>query len=188
MNNDDEQWDAIGLLLENGWPGEFDDAAQGSYRALLTGYDPEQILIALRVLVRRGGTFRPSVSEIAAQLDADPGRPTWGEAYRLLFGARGFLTVAPEHAALERAEAKHPLLAAFIRMEGYDRLRMLSVNDPDWGEKTRRDLERAWDSLTVRADQRRASGMELDEVARPRRIGPRRPDFSRALPEGPAAA
>jgi len=181
------QWDAIGLLLENGWPGEFDDAAQGAYTALLTGYDPEHVLIALRVLVRKGGTFRPSVSEIAAIIDGDPGRPTWGEAYRLLFGARGFLTVRPERAAIERAEAKHPLLAAFIRMEGFDRLSMLPVNG-DHGELVRRDLERAWNSLGERADQRRASGMALDEVARPRQIGPRRPDFHAALPEGPAAA
>lgn len=182
----DEQWDAIGLLLENGWPGDFDDAAQGSYRALLAGYDPEQILIALRVLVRRGGKFRPSVSEIAAQLEADPGRPTWGEAYRLLFGARGFLTVRPEASALERAVDKHPLLAAFIRMEGYDRLNALPIHG-DHGELIRRDLERAWNSLGERADQRRASGMALDEVARPRQIGPRRPDFLRGLPSGEAA-
>lgn len=180
------QWDSIALLLENGWPGDFDDAAQGSYRALLAGYDPEQILIALRVIVRRGGKFRPSVSEIAAQLEADPGRPTWGEAYRLLFGARGFLTVRPEASAIERAAAKHPLLGAFIRMEGYDRLKMLAV-DGDHGELIRKDLERAWNSLSERADQRRASGMELDEVARPRQIGPRRPDFARALPPGAAA-
>ena len=180
-----EQWDAIGLLLENGWPGEFDDAGQGAYRALLAGYDPEQVLIALRVLVGKGGTFRPSASEIAGQIESDPGRPTWSEAFRLIFGSRGFLTVRPERAAIEGAEAKHPLLAAFIRQEGYDRLKMLPVHDEDRGEWVRRDLGQAWDRLTERADQRRASGMALDEVARPRQVGPRRPDYLRALPEGP---
>jgi hypothetical protein len=71
-------------------------------------------------------------------------------------------------------------------MEGYDRLGRLPVNG-DHGELVRRDLERAWNSLGERADQRRASGMALDEVARPRQIGPRRPDFARALPPGAAA-
>ena len=181
------EWDTIALLLENGWPGDFDDAAQGAYRALLAGYDPEQILIGLRVLVRRGGTFRPSVSEIAAVIDGDPGRPTWSEAYRLLFGTRGLLSIRPERRAIERADERHPLLAAFIRMEGYDRLKMLPVSGEDRGEFVRRDLERSWNSLCERADQRRASGMALDEVARPRQIGPRRPDYLRGLTSGEAA-
>lgn len=180
------EWDSIALLLENGWPGEFDDTAAGAYRALLAGYDPEQVLIALRVLVRRGGSFRPSVSEIAAVLEGDPGRPTWGEAFRLLFGGRGFLTVRPERAAVERASERHPLLGAFIRSEGYERLQMLPIHG-EHGELIRRDLERAWDRLGERADQRRASGMALDEVARPRAIGPRRPDYLRGLNPGEAA-
>lgn len=181
-----EKWDAIGLLLENGWPGEFDDAAQGAYRALLHGYDPEQVAVALRVLVRRGNRFRPSAAEIAAEIDADPGRPTWSEAYRLMFGQRGLLTIRPGAACLRRAEDKHPLLAAFVRQEGYERLRMLPVHDPDWGEKVRRDLEASWDALGARADHRRSRGLELDAVVRPRQLGPRRPDFQKALPGGPA--
>lgn len=183
---DDRKWDAIGLLLDQGWPGEFGDEAQGAYRTLLEGAEPEAILAAIRVLVRRGGTFRPSVSEIAAELNSDPGRPTWSEAFRLLFGARGLLTVRPEESALRRAEDRHPLLAAFIRQEGYERLGQLPVHDPDnpW---CRKDLERAWDRLERRADDRQAAGLALDEVARPRRIGPSRPDYLRALPSGEAA-
>jgi hypothetical protein len=181
-----DPWDAIGYLLENGWPGEFDDGAQAAYRTLLDGYQPEQIVAALRSLVRRGGRFRPSVSEIAAELNADPGRPTWSEAYRLLFGQRGFLTVRPEEAALRRANDRHPLLAAFIRQEGYERLTMLPVHDPDWGEKTRRDLERAWERLEERADHRAAAGMAIDAVGRRQQIGPHRPDYLAALPEAPA--
>lgn len=181
-----EQWDAIGLLLDQGWPGEFPPEAQGAYRVLLDGYDPEQILAAIRVLVRRGGRFRPSASELAGELQSDPGRPTWGEAFRVLFANRGLLTLRPELFALQRAEERHPLLAAFIRQEGYDRLRSLPVHDPDWGERTRRDLERAWNGLGERADHRLASGMGLEEIGRPRRGALGRPDF-RALPGGKAA-
>ena len=179
----DDAWQAICLLLENGWPGEFDDAARGAYRVLLDGHEPEQILAALKVLVRRGARFRPSAGEIVAELVADPGRPTWGEAYQLLFGQRGLLSVRPEAACLRRADERHPLLAAFIRQEGYDRLRMLAVHDPDWGERTRRDLGAAWEAMGNRADHRLARGLELDAIGRPRQLGPRRPDYLRALPE-----
>jgi hypothetical protein len=181
-----DQWDAIGLLLDQGWPGEFPPEAQGAYRVLLEGFDPEQILAAIRVLVRRGGRFRPSASELAGELQSDPGRPTWGEAFRLLFASRGLLTVRPEAFAIERAEERHPLLAAFIRQEGYDRLRTLAVHDPDWGERTRRELEQAWKSLGERADHRLASGMALDEVGRPRRGELARPNLQ-VLPQGDTA-
>jgi len=182
MRRDDDAWEAIALLLEQGWPGDFDDAAAGAYRTLLGDVEPERVITALRVLVRKGGTFRPSVAEIAAELNADPGRPTWSEAYRLLFGARGFLTVRPERSAVERAGDRHPLLAAFIVAEGYQRLRMLPVHDPDWGERTRRDLERAWDQLGQRADHRHAAGLELDGATPRRQLNPRRPDYLRNLP------
>ena len=182
MPHDDDKWQAIALLLDNGWPGDFDDAAAGAYRALLAGVEPEEILMALRVLVRKGGSFRPSASEIAGQLNADPGRPTWSEAFRLLFGARGLLSVRPERASIGRATERHPLLGRFIEAEGYDRLTMLPVHDPDWGRRTRRDLERAWDRLTQRADDRHAAGLELD-VSPPRRaLKPHRP----RLPAGVA--
>lgn len=182
-----EQWDAIGLLLENGWPGEFTDEAQATYRTLLEDYDPSAILAALKLLVRKGGTFRPSVSEIAAALNADPGRPTWSEAYRLLFGQRGFLTVRPEKSALIQAGDRHPLLAAFIVQEDYERLRMLPVHDPDRGEMVRRQLERSWERMEQRADDRQAAGLPLGEVGRRPQIGPRKPNYLAAIGGGDAA-
>lgn len=179
---DDDGWQVLALLLENGWPGDFDDVAAAAYRTLLGDFDTEQLITALRTLVRKGGTFRPSASEIAAAVQADPGRPTWSEAYTLLFGQRGFLTVRPEPAAIERADARHPLLAAFIRCEGYHRLRMLQVHHPEWGEKVRRDLQRAWEQLERRGDDRRAAGLELDGITPRRQLSPRRPDYLKELP------
>jgi hypothetical protein len=180
----DQEWTTISLVLEHGWPGEFDDAARAAYRVILDPYTGATLLAAVRSLAGRGGRFRPSVGEIAAQVLEDPGRPTWSEARRLLFGARGLLTIRPEQACLARAEAQHPALAAFIRAEGYDRLRSLPVHDPDYGELEMRRLGDAWNRLEDRHQARVAAGLPAETVAPARRIGPARPDYLRAI--GPA--
>jgi hypothetical protein len=41
--------------------------------------------------------------------------------------------------------AERPIVASFVERQGWDRLRNLPLDDPDWGEKHRKDLEGAWD-------------------------------------------
>jgi hypothetical protein len=66
---------------------------------LLDGTDPDRVVQGLRRLLHRGARFRPSAAEILDAGRQDPGRPTFAEATRLIFGARGVLRPAPRFAA-----------------------------------------------------------------------------------------
>lgn len=185
------EWDAFAALLERGWPGEFSEADGDAYRVLLAGVAPPLAVEALQVLVLRGGTFRPSAAEIVGQATADPGKPTFEEAYRLIFGARGVLKARPavatwstererqkllDQAALQRADELHPYVGAFVRTLGAGHLRMLPVDDEDYGPMRRRELREAWERFIVAADERIRTGRALEGLGRARQIGPRRLD------------
>jgi hypothetical protein len=156
----DQQWDTFAGLVTEGWPGQFDDNAADSWRTLLDGTEPATAAEALRRLLLEGHRFRPSVSEVLEAARRDPSKPTFAEAYLLIYGRRGALRARPERrvyrdhkeqrkleddAIRERAGQLHPLVATFIDRQGIGRLQQLPVNDPEWGEKHRRDLEKAWD-------------------------------------------
>lgn len=178
-----DEWTGIETLLEHGWPGEFSDAGRAAYRVLLAGLDPDQVLAALRSLARKGGTFRPSAAEVAAAVADDPAKPTFDEALQVI---RRVVPVRPDEAALERAAAVHPYLAAFIESVGLDRLRRWPIDDPEFGQLETDRLREAWRLFVVRADHRLASGIAIDTPQR-RQLGPRKPDFAGALPAGPSA-
>ena len=152
----DLEWEGFCALLEEAWPGEFDDASRASWRLLLDGIEPTAASEGLQRLLFSGQRFRPSVSELIAAVRRDPGAPTFEEAYQLIFGPGGVLKARPAHKALitedderravqERLETVHPLVASFTTRQGLSRLAGLSLEDPEWGEKHRRDLEGAWD-------------------------------------------
>ena len=169
-----DTWDAFAALLEEAWPGDFDDSTSQAWRVLLDPVPPEQATTALRKLLLEGRRFRPSVSELLAAVRDDPSRPTFEEAYRLIFGSRGALHARPrqgiykddgerlrlEHEAiLERAGTFHPLIASFMQRQGIERLRTLPVDDPDWGEKRRADLQDAWDRHVEAFDGREVAAI-----------------------------
>lgn len=160
----DQEWDAIASLLEHGWPGGFSEEAGDAYRVFLATRDAGAVLAALQRLVQRGGTFRPSAAEIVAALDPDPGRPTFEEAYAALFGPRGVVHARPDEAAMERAERVHPYLAAFVRVQGLDRLRTIGVDDPDYGAIERHRLREAWDRNVEACDGRVREGRALSAL------------------------
>jgi hypothetical protein len=164
-----ETWGLFFDLLDKGWPGHLDPGADRAYQLLLDGTDPDRVVQGLRRLLHRGARFRPSAAEILDAGRQDPGRPTFAEATRLIFGARGVLQARPEvrryndagerdrlynEAALERAAGMHPLIGAFIQAQGLDRLRALNLQDPEYGELRRRELEAEWDALVERIDDR----------------------------------
>lgn len=171
----DDQWEAFCLLLEEAWPGEFDRRTRGAWRTLLGRHEPDQVIGALQHLLAEGHRFRPSVSELIAAIRHDPTIPTFDEAYRLLYGAGGVMRAEPAHdafagpvryrsererrdmfdqAAIDRATGMHPLIGSFIDRYGLDRLRALTVDDPEWGTKTRRDLQQSWDAHVAATDSR----------------------------------
>lgn len=160
------KWDVFVAVLQRGFaardPFTQDDA--DVYRLLLDDVNPEDAIRAVRELVAEGQEFRPKPGAITARVRNDASRPTFAEAYELIFGRGGVLRAQPARkpgpqvyssererqqafndAAVERAKTMHPLVAAFVIRQGIDRLRNLPLEDPDWGDKTRRELEQAWD-------------------------------------------
>lgn len=154
-----DEWEAFCALLEEGWPGTFDDSTAEAWRVLLDSTPPQVAVEALRRLLLEGRRFRPSVSELLAATRDDPSQPTFDEAYWLIFGPRGALRArstgvalhegeqrqSENDAALERARTMHPLIASFMERQGLDRLRMLPLDDPDYGEIRRKELREAWE-------------------------------------------
>jgi hypothetical protein len=151
----EREWGLFFDLLDKAWPSHLEPGADRAYRLLLDGTDPERVVQGVRRLLHQGARFRPSAAEILASGRADPGRPTFAEAYRLIFGPRGVLQARPterrfhdagdrarayDQAALTRAAGMHPLIGAFLATQGLDRLRDLRLGDDEYGELRRREL------------------------------------------------
>ncbi len=157
------EWDALCLLIEEAWPYPFDDAAAKAWRVLLDDYDAAQVFAAIKACVARGVSERPSVSILVAEIRRDPGKPTWAEAYTLIFGRYGVLRARTtvrkscwdegerdrlnDEAAWERAGELHPLVGAFVRSQGLDRLRSLRLDDPEYGAARRKQLADEWEEF-----------------------------------------
>lgn len=198
----DQQWDTFAGLLEDGWPGEFDDRRGDAYRLLLDAIEPADAVRGLQVLLRTS-RFRPSAAEIVQAVEHDPSRPTFDEAYRLIFGPRGILAARPavtrwadeaerrrlyNRAARDRAAELHPLVGAFVDRQGIDRLRELPVDDPDYGELRRKDLRQQWDEhvqafagreihALAAGDDRQHGLRRLDPLAAIQPPAPMRPEL-----------
>jgi hypothetical protein len=185
----DEEWRGFCAVVDQGWPGEFDETAREAWRILLVRYEPADVGAALSHLIAEGHRFRPSVSELVAAMRRDPTRPTFEEALALMYGPGGILSAKPQRdggvlrydserqrralydqAALQRAGDMHPLVASFVTRYGLDRLRALPVDDPEWGGKHQRDLEQAWNRHVEATDGREvaalAAGAPRGELAR----------------------
>ena len=170
----DDQWSVFVTLLRRGWPGEVSTADANAYRVLLDGTDPAIAVEAIRRLLHAGNRFRPSAAELLGAANTDPSKPTFDEAYRMIFGARGVLKARPHQrtfnnagererayrqAALDRAAEMHPLIASFVAVQDPSRLRELPLDDPDWGRKHRSDLEDAWNRHVDATDGRQVAAL-----------------------------
>jgi hypothetical protein len=163
MSWDADRWDAFCGLVEEAWPGEFDDVARKSWRVLLDEIDPQAAIGGMRRLLFAGGTFRPSVSELLAAVRLDPSAPTFDEAYQLLFGPRGAMLGYDVEEVSQRLDTIHPLIGTFVRRQGYRRLKELPLDDPNWGEQRRRELREAWDRHVEATDAREVAALALGE-------------------------
>jgi hypothetical protein len=148
----DEQWTTFCALLEEWWPGDFDGAARAAWRVALDGMEPEAASETAQRMLLQGRRFRPSVSEFLTDARQDPSRPTFDETLVLL--RRAMKAADPA----ERL-GEWPIIAAFVERQGWDRLRNLPLDDPDWGEKTRRELREAWDRHVEAFDGREVAAL-----------------------------
>jgi hypothetical protein len=172
-------WQAVGRALLGSWPERVTTWGKNGIAAYVEelqarGVTPDAALVAIR-LCPAGQAFPPSAPQLAGLTRRDPGRPTWPEAYQLIYGPRGVLRarppyppggwngneleVAQDELAMERAFAFHPLLGAFIRSQGLKRLRLLEVDDPEYGELRRRELGEDWDRFAEANEGREVASL-----------------------------
>ena len=158
----DEQWDAFCALVQASWTGEFNDADRQAWRILLDDVEPQQAIVALKRLLYSGRKFypRPAVADLMAELRQEPDRPTFAEAYPLVYKAAAAQRISP---------ATPPLIAAFVERQGIRRLGQLPLDDPQWGEKHRRDLEAQWDEHVETWDGRQIARLASGEMS-PRKL------------------
>lgn len=185
----DDEWAQFIAVLTRGFAARdpFTDADAAVYRLLLDAVEPAAALRAVQELVLEGQTMRPKPGEIVERVRRDRGQPTFDEACRLMFGRGGVLTARPRggryvddaedvpEAERRTAEQKrwaderdvirqalaevHPLVAAFVERQGFDRLRLLELDDPDYGALRRRELEQAWDRHVEAFDGREVAAL-----------------------------
>jgi hypothetical protein len=188
-----DEWESICLLVEEGWPGEFTDSAASAWRVFLDDYESAQVLAALKAMVARGGTFRPSVAQVVAEMRRDPSKPTFDEALvlirRALRAGRRPLTGsydneaqmlgAREELVREAALGMHQSVASFVgRCSDIGRLEdeISELSGGEYAGARRRDLERRWE-----AHLEAFEGREISALAAGRRDGLRQLDPLGAL-------
>lgn len=161
-----DEWEAIALLMDNCWRGGFDETMSSSYFSLLNRFSAEQVMGALHRIIENGKPFVPAVPEIVAAIRAmeEPQLPPWTEVWNALKGA---LRRPNEEAAVAYLTSVcHPAVGAFLRLEGFDRLRHEPFFDPDYGPLRIKELRERWAEFADTAKERERTGRALDSGAR----------------------
>lgn len=173
------EWIEVQAMIVAWWPNHPRPTADQIklQHVLVTDVDYGRCKDVVAELARSGAEHPPkpgwlAMNVLTAGMDAlGAGRPTFDEAYQLLFG--------PSSRVLRHDEwdGVHPLVRSFAIRQGLDRLRTLGVDCPDYGEIRRRDLHAAWDAhcsamegrelkaLTAPAGDRPAVLKQLDPLA-----------------------
>ena len=161
----DQEWEAVTLLFEEAFAGEWTDRKSAAYRMLLDDYTGQQVLVAVRKVVRSGKPWVPAVPEIVAAIDADPSLPTWLEVRSALFGS-----------ASERrraAHSMHPALEAFVgHLGGPVEVSRIPVHCPDRGQWEVKRLEAAWKAHVEAWVDRSHHRAALQATGAPRQLSP----------------
>ncbi len=167
----DDQWEAFTGLLDEGWPGQLTDSAGDAYRVLLDDINPATAARAVKALLRTS-KWRPSAAEIVQACETDHRRPTFDEAFHILFEhPRSPLKAKTTGEAVQRAMAFHPLIARFVQVMGRDHLAMLPVFDPDYGRVRRQELRTTWQEIDETTRGRDIAAMVAGSGERRGQIG-----------------
>lgn len=113
---------------------------------VVAGIDFEEALQWMNRLAENGEKFAPAAADLVAAFRArgQVAVPTFDEAFELTFG-RGSRLLS-RSATAEDFDAVHPLVASWVKRSGIERLRVLPVFDPQYGELRRADLRRSWEA------------------------------------------
>lgn len=158
------EWEAFCGLVEEGWPGEFDDQMAGSWKLLLDEVPPAEVVTALKRLLLSGRKFypRPAVSDLLAELRSDPSQPTFDEMVKLVYRAACYYG----RERMDWLQERSPLIAAFVESQGPERLFTLQLDDPEWGEQRRRELREAWANFLTVSEKREVAAIASGEGMR----------------------
>jgi hypothetical protein len=158
-------WKAAAAALLGSWPSLVASWGREAIQAYVVelearGVTPDQALEAIRTT---DATFPPSAGEIAQLARRDPAEPTFAEACTLIFGRGGVLRARTgirkasweegerdrlnDEAAWQCAGRMHPLIGAFVRSQGLDRLKRLNLDDPEYGGARRKQLADDWEAF-----------------------------------------
>jgi hypothetical protein len=189
----DDDWAVIAERLDANWKArqgeEFDGAREANYRFELerAGHDAEAVNLALDRLLRSQPIYLPTVGEIIQAVE-EPLRPTaWTSAYAAI--RRAIAIAGPdEERALAELEGPRGYVHAFVRTIGYDHLRTLPLDDPQWGGAEQRRLEQRYADFCESARERARDGRALAAVGRRSLAGLQQPNFAAALPSGEETA
>lgn len=177
----------VGRSLLGSWPGTITAWGRDAFEAYLhvlqaRGLTADEVLRAIGTWPA-GTDFPPSAPNLAAAARKDPSAPTFEEMCQLVFEAGGVLRAVGVHdfdrrlrerlrdeAQWARAATMHPLVGAFVRSYGLDRLRGLDLTDPAFGAARRHQLHEAWDAFCEAHESREvaaiAGGRRAEGLAR----------------------
>lgn len=156
----DDEWEAFCAIVEEAWPGEFDDSTAKAWRVLFRKVEPAVAVGGVERLMLEGRKWRPSASEVLGEGRRDPSKPTFDEVLALLYGRGGVfqarepsgpyagvyeIAQARQAAREERLRGLHPLVVAFVYRQGMERLATLPLNDEEYGELRRKELRGSWE-------------------------------------------
>lgn len=150
MTWDDESWAAFTAVLRHGFASrdEFTDDRETVYRLLLDKVEPAAAMRAVQEMVLAGQALLPQPGEIVSKAQADHRRPTFDEAFYVLFQhLYSPLKAQTTGEAVNRAMSFHPLIARFVQVMGRDRLAYMEVFDPDYGRVRRQELRTTWQEI-----------------------------------------
>lgn len=172
-------WKNVGTVLLGSWPAQVASWGREGIAAYVSelearGLSPDVAIVGLRSWE---GKWPPSAGELAGSLRRDVEIPTFDEALKAILwcikaaaprfswesdGHGTFISADDERLArIEgvrvQLEKVHPCVRSFAETRGIDQLSRLPLDDPDWGLKHRRDLERAWDNHVVSIDRRQVA-------------------------------
>lgn len=166
----DEEWGYIADMIGEWWGGvPFDEHKATMYRMALNAYDPQDVVKALNVLLRRGGSFRPTTAEIVGVLGGTSTYATPHEAWALIEQAIAMIPGGVSdpkfndrhQAAVDWLRTQDEAVAAWAAqrgLRGRGSLGAEEVHHPQFGGAVTKRLHEDFGDVTRLAVERSALG------------------------------
>lgn len=166
-----DEWNSFVLTVKECWHGEWSEAKERGWHVMLDSYPVENLMFALHKIVQNGKPYMPTVPEIIVAMQPETQLPSWAEAYRHI---RSNLS--------GRSSETLPIVKGFIEAAGRDRLRMMPLDDPDWGHEHVKRLKNEWTDFVDRWQARQREGRALEAAGVRKQVtGPQKMNVTELL-------